>query len=587
MSDVLLDTGILASSLTAGMMPDLLAGTRNNLRKEFLQMLRDRTIFLSGNKFQLASNISGKLEVTSTNEALVMVNLPIIVLDRVLQADMFVEAIQSFLDPIVVRNHSMTPFNSRVPWVGKRNFLYPLYSRGLGQLEQSGIYGQWKKFGDLAKKRRQGYMFLKGRSRSIFLRKMLHVGGNALVQFSAWEPVSFEAMQYAFAFCCVLKVVGVACFAMECLMSLLIKYGIVDIRMWLATWSVTTIRRVIFCFQRWAEFFSRVIQAAKWPEQLAWRYLLNQLVFGMGLSNENPTYIFIHLDPRVTAGIEFYWADAWLTSSVIMFRDGFPLQIICIPCTKKAVAMPKFRTLRKISSAWAKYNGNLQNSVVTFSIIIQNEPFVPNDCVSYSFRNIIPWEICANQVIAAKHNFSKYVDRKDVFPNFTMIRAVNRVLVSTPTFKNLADKNFNKNYVMRRSPNRKVWYTHAVDYLPYIFLVIVPKIEMSFETLIMPFDSAMWLLTLLSVFGVTLTAVHFSRMKTTLRGNLWDKTFWTISTILGQTDGHWTAAEFLNCGGKALIFIGVWYAVIFLLGIFYQGELFSCMTAKLGPYVPP
>ncbi|OXA54400.1 Histidinol-phosphate aminotransferase 2 [Folsomia candida] len=178
MSDAWRNNKFPESILTVGMIPDLLAATGNNGRKKFLQKLSERTKYISGNKFQIASNISGKLGVTSTNGTIVEINLPIIVFDRVVETEMFVEAIQSFLNPIVVRNHAMTPFNSRVPWVGKRNFLYPLYSRGLGQLDQSGIFGQWKKFINLAKKRRQGYIFLKGRSRSIFLRKMLHVGGN-------------------------------------------------------------------------------------------------------------------------------------------------------------------------------------------------------------------------------------------------------------------------------------------------------------------------------------------------------------------------------------------------------------------------
>ncbi|OXA54012.1 4-aminobutyrate aminotransferase [Folsomia candida] len=212
------------SILTVGMIPDLLAATLNNGTKKFLQKLSQRTKYISGNKFQLASNISRKVGVTSTNARVESVDWPIVVLDRVIEAEIFVEAIQSFSDPIVVRNHAVTPFNSRVPWVGKRNFLYPLYSKGLGQLEQAGIFGQWKKLINLAKKRRQGYEFLKGRSRSTFLRKVLHVGGNIGRKFSLWEPVSYEALKYSFAFCCGLLLVGVTCFGAECF-KVLLKVG--------------------------------------------------------------------------------------------------------------------------------------------------------------------------------------------------------------------------------------------------------------------------------------------------------------------------------------------------------------------------
>ncbi|OXA55026.1 hypothetical protein Fcan01_10473 [Folsomia candida] len=649
MSEALLSIGGSASILTMALIPGLLEGTRDNQTRKFLNKLRERTKLMSGNKFQLASNISEKVGVTSTNGRMVGVNLPIIVLDREVETEIFVEAIKLFLDPIVVRNHAMTPFNSRVPWVGKRNFLYPLYSRGLGQLEQSGIYGQWKKLGILAGKMRQGYLFLEGNSKSIFLRKMLHVGGNDVRKFAVWEPLSYEAMRYSFAFCCVLLGLGVAFFAMECLIGLLNQYETVNIKVYLVTWGVIVMSRITFCFHGWARYFADlhnhsyyfifhgilsanpscplildnvpnwdVLQSrynyenllnqsvplntafSKFsprfdprsctfllppldpgPEMLNWDRLLHRIMLGMGLSNENPTYIFIH------ASITSYWADASVTSSVVMFRNDYPLQILCIPWKKKVIAMPRLSSLQNVSSAWRKYNSNLQNRVVVaLNIIGKQEPEDLDDCVSYNFRNIVPREVCADEVIAKKYNFSKYVYRKDMFPNFTMTREFYTLPVSTPTFKNLANKNFNEQVIMKRGPNRKVWYVHAIDYLPFIFLVITPKIEMSFETLIMPFDSETWVLTLLSVFGVILTTVYLSRMKTTLGTNIWDKTFWTISTILGQNDGDWTSAEFLNCGGKALAFIGVWYTVIFLLGNLYQGELFSCMTAKLGPYVP-
>ncbi|OXA55025.1 hypothetical protein Fcan01_10472 [Folsomia candida] len=324
------------------------------------------------------------------------------------------------------------------------------------------------------------------------------------------------------------------------------------------------------------------------PEIYEWKHLLYKVVLGMGLSNENPTYIFIHFDSRVVKGIRFYWPDASLTSSIVMFRGGYPLHILCIPCKKRAVELPRFSTLQNISSAWRNYNANLQNSLVfSFEVIGKQEPEDLSTCVTYNFRNIIPWQVCAEEVIAGKHNFSKYLYRKDMFPNGTMTLKFYKMEVNTPTFHNLANKDFNEKLIMKRSPDRKVWYVHSIDYLPFIFLVIAPRLEMSFETLIMPLDLETWLLTLLSVFSVILTTVYFSRIKSTLRRNLWDKTFWTISTILGQTDGGWTAAEFIKCGGKWFIFIGIWYSVIFLLGNFYQGELFSCMTAKLGPYVPP
>ncbi|OXA53997.1 hypothetical protein Fcan01_11537 [Folsomia candida] len=159
----------------------------------------------------------------------------------------------------------------------------------------------------------------------------------------------------------------------------------------------------------------------------------------------------------------------------------------------------------------------------------------PPDIAPTSKFLILP--TCTKEVIAKRYNFSNYIYPRDLRGR-TILPTVNVMIVLTPIFDMLADKQFNENVFRPRSPHKNAWYVHGTHYLPFLFVVIAPKVKLSFETIIAPFDSATWVsIIILAASGsiiILLTPLTSSR--TTFSTNFSNAAFSKISTIFGQTD---------------------------------------------------
>ncbi|OXA37388.1 hypothetical protein Fcan01_27824 [Folsomia candida] len=301
-------------------------------------------------------------------------------------------------------------------------------------------------------------------------------------------------------------------------------------------------------------------------------------------SNEDPTYIFINI--FYTTLLSHFPPDIALTSKFLILQEAKPfhVMILCHPCRpSRYVPIPNLTKLAELSALWRKYNWNLRGSILSQSahLPFKNAPFLPDQCMtptkSYSFTR----STCTKEVIAKRYNFSNYIYPRDLRGR-TLLPTVNVMIVLTPIFDMLADKTFNQNVFRPRSPHKNAWYVHGTHYLPFLFVVIAPKVEVSFETIAAPFDSATWVLILVAsgsmVILLTLLTTRFSN-------NFSNAVFSTISTIFGQTD-----SVSLPPSGRNRILLPalvlLWGEVTFLLGNFHQGAVFSCMTATLSPTVP-
>ncbi|OXA53995.1 hypothetical protein Fcan01_11538 [Folsomia candida] len=271
-------------------------------------------------------------------------------------------------------------------------------------------------------------------------------------------------------------------------------------------------------------------------------------------SNEDPTYIFINIFH--TTLLSHFPPDIALTSKFLILPEAKPfhVMILCHPCrSSRYVPIPNLTKLAELSALWRKHNWNLRGSIFT----------------------------CTKEVIAKRYNFSNYIYPRDLRGR-TLLPTVNVMIVLTPIFDMLADKTFNQNVFRPRSPHKNAWYVHGTHYLPFLFVVIAPKVKLSFETIAAPFDSATWALILVAsgsmVILLTLLTTRFSN-------NFSNAAFSTISTIFGQTDSTGLQPSRRN---RILlpVLVLLWGEVTFLLGNFHQGAVFSCMTATLSPTVP-
>ncbi|OXA42237.1 hypothetical protein Fcan01_22834 [Folsomia candida] len=315
--------------------------------------------------------------------------------------------------------------------------------------------------------------------------------------------------------------------------------------------------------------------------------ILDKIFHSIIFANENPTYIFIHLDYQIVRMISHFPSDTTITSHIIIFGSGYPVLAMCHPCKSRLAVIHRISKLSDISTFWKQLNTqDLRNAIVseTDKITGLDVPLpITENCIANFGGVKYPGEMCAEAVILEKFNFSKEVYKSDVAGDGTFSRHV--IIASTPVYKTLADKRFNEFRIISRSLVKMVWYNYAINYIPFIFVVLVPKREMSFETLVMPFDTWTWRLNAAILIGVVIATTGFNSAPgdhyLTIHTTLWNQLFRSISMILGQTD-----SGKMSRAASVLTFTGVWYLAVFLMGNFYQGALYSCMTSIGIPSVP-
>ncbi|OXA45814.1 hypothetical protein Fcan01_19572 [Folsomia candida] len=211
------------SILKFSIIPDLLYGikpstelTGEGKMYNFLTKLNNKVEFITGNVFEIGLNVTENRRVQSFSNSTVKFNLPCVILDEVSKLNALVGGITMFTNPAIVRNHEMTPFISRVPWHGERNFLYPLFARGLGQLVQSGIFSKWDQF-DQISEQLGGARGLNKTHKGIVTKSRYNMVREVKkkIQFAEASAVSISAMKYAFSFCAMILCLGLVAFVGE------------------------------------------------------------------------------------------------------------------------------------------------------------------------------------------------------------------------------------------------------------------------------------------------------------------------------------------------------------------------------------
>lgn len=202
------------SVLKYGTIPDLLEGSdARDKMYSFLTLLDNKTIFVQGNKFLIGKNISQGFIALSGNAS--SISLPIVLIDCVDELKILADAISFLTSSFVVRNNEKTPFITRVPYYGARNFLYPIFSRALGRLMQSGIYDRWDYNDGINHQLKEATAFSKETYRMILTKATS--GLKREINFAEAVPISTAVMQYPFAVCAILLLFGFVSLTIEIL----------------------------------------------------------------------------------------------------------------------------------------------------------------------------------------------------------------------------------------------------------------------------------------------------------------------------------------------------------------------------------
>ncbi|OXA40993.1 hypothetical protein Fcan01_24291 [Folsomia candida] len=122
----------------------------------------------------------------------------------------------------------------------------------------------------------------------------------------------------------------------------------------------------------------------------------------------------------------------------------------------------------------------------------------------------------------------------------------------------------------------------------FIMVTDKPSIIQGFQTLYAPFDMITWQFFLYSFLALAFMMQLLSPKKQcyprAIVASLGNKIFWILSNLLGQSDGILLIAS----RKTSILFplLQCWYLGCMFLGNFYQGEVYSTLTAQQIPSLP-
>ncbi|XP_021947976.2 uncharacterized protein LOC110845779 [Folsomia candida] len=112
--------------------------------------LRDRLVFINGTDAALIANISRGIGVKSDLGHLLEITEDFALVSSEYDAKRFSILARRFTKFIPIQNpNQVSPYITRVPWYGYRNFFTTIFIPALGSLVESGIYERWVKYKEL------------------------------------------------------------------------------------------------------------------------------------------------------------------------------------------------------------------------------------------------------------------------------------------------------------------------------------------------------------------------------------------------------------------------------------------------------
>jgi len=319
------------------------------------------------------------------------------------------------------------------------------------------------------------------------------------------------------------------------------------------------------------------------------------------LTQENPDILCFLNWKSIIALDQFFWTNMLinpstglpftLTSNFFVLNQlhgTFELQVICQVCwVPNTVKLVVFRgpttsksqpnTFDAIKS-WKKIHSNMQRSWVAYDY---SHPFLDNSCKDRFQLNIfypVNEKYCTIFVLSKLLNFSRYQSYPDQYP----VSNINQGAV--------ASRGFTEIHFLRRGFTKQFWSIYGCSYNPYIFVTFFHMRHMYATTLLKPFDSTIWILSIIFLFvlPILMTWLTSNYMRSGIVRRFRNIFLWSIAALLEQSDESMTREFRLRelMGDSAAFLAASWLITCFVLGAGYKAAFSSVLTALLPPTVP-
>jgi hypothetical protein len=304
-----------------------------------------------------------------------------------------------------------------------------------------------------------------------------------------------------------------------------------------------------------------------------------EAIRGISFLNENPEFIFIHLHPKYIMDnppFKITWQKfSFKSISFLLYGDSIKLVLTCcsysflklIPFPYRSESVDQF--LWRVKSKLFDF----RNGIVVLSRLGQGKNkggFKLKDC-SLNLDGLLTFPAeCGLRAIQQKYNFTlKYNEAHG-----------NRLKFVSEIFEREMDNRFKDKLTIGHEQTRE-WFLHGMSFEPFMFTVFADPNPPNASAILSPFDIWIWLSFLLSILLFFLVSWNVLFRK--YSGNL---ILWIFSSIFNQLGEDETFVLFGNSRGKYFTLFFCWLFMTNLLGIVYQGSLFSYLTATESPNVP-
>jgi hypothetical protein len=306
-----------------------------------------------------------------------------------------------------------------------------------------------------------------------------------------------------------------------------------------------------------------------------------EVIRGISFLNENPEFIFIHLHPKYIMDnppFKIIWQQfSFKSISFLLYGDSIKLVLTCcsysflklIPFEYRSEDVDVDQFLLRVKSKLFDF----RNGIVVLRRLGQGKNkggFNLRDC-SLNLDGLLTFPAeCGLRAIQRKYNFTlKYNEAHG-----------NRLKFVSEIFERGMDNRF-KDKLTKGHEQTREWFLHGMSFEPFIFMVFADPNPPNASAVLSPFDIWIWLSFLLSI--VLFFLVSWVILFRKYSGKL---ILWIFSSIFSQLGEDETFILFGNSRGKYFTLFFCWLFISNLLGIVYQGSLFSYLTATESPNVP-
>jgi hypothetical protein len=214
----------------------------------FVKDVNDTVSFLDGRHLALVRNMSEELQVRILINGLETdTKMPDTfgLFSSSADSEEFSQAMKwYFPEKMQVKVQDLNPFIFRSPWVGSLNAFYIMFSRGLVNLIEGGIYHRWEKHHSLSLQLSQITEFLENSTLpvtaaaatasivpssfgNIYMRFVI-ADKTRVITFNEANPVSLSVMKVPFVICLILAGLGALILASELMKSNVVRIAILN-----------------------------------------------------------------------------------------------------------------------------------------------------------------------------------------------------------------------------------------------------------------------------------------------------------------------------------------------------------------------